>query len=160
MSSYNSMSDNYKKTYYCENLDKFEEYKIILEYKKRLNEKELFVFENFLTRHHVVPYSMNFNQFDYQKMCDLWIEVRFSNPRISTIKEYTAEELGKLIKDAREYDGRTRIEVAEIIGISPNTLKMYEDGKRMITTDVFLALNQLYGEIIDLSSSFPKNPLL
>lgn len=154
------MSDNYKKTYYCENLDKFEEYKIILEYKKRLNEKELFVFENFLTRHHVVPYSMNFNQFDYQKMCDLWIEVRFSNPRILTIKEYTAEELGKLIKDAREYDGRTRIEVAEIIGISPNTLKMYEDGKRMITTDVFLALNQLYGEVINLNQAFPKNPLI
>lgn len=154
------MSDSYKKTYYCENLDKFEEYKIILEYKKRLNERELFVFENYLTRHHVIPFSMNFSQFDYQRMCDLWIEVRFSNSKILSIKEYTAEELGKLIKAAREYDGRTRIEVAEIIGISPNTLKMYEDGKRMITTDVFLALNQLYGEIIDLSSSFPRNPLL
>lgn len=160
MSSYNSMSDAYKKIYYKENADKFEEYKILLEYKKRLSEKELFVFENYLTRHHVVPYSMDFNQFDYQKMCDLWIEVRFSNTRILTIKEYTAEQLGKLIKGAREYDGRTRIEVAEIIGISPNTLKMYEDGKRMITAEVFLALNQLYGEIIDLKKSLPVNPLL
>lgn len=131
-----------------------------MEYKKRLSKKELFVFESYLTRHHVVPYSMDFNQFEYQKMCDLWIEVRFSNPRILIIKECTSEELGKLIKDAREYDGGARIEVAKIIGISPNTLKMYEDGKRMITTDVFLALNQLYIKIIDLSSSFPKNPLL
>ncbi|MCQ2797351.1 MAG: helix-turn-helix domain-containing protein [Bacilli bacterium] len=154
------MSDIYKRDYFQENADKFEEYKILLEYKKRLNEKELFVFENFLTRHHVVPYSMGFNQFDYQKMCDLWIEVRFSNTRILTIKEYTAKELGKLIKDAREYDGRTRIEVAEIIGISPNTLKMCEEGKRMIPADVFLSLNQLYGDIIELNKAFPKDPLL
>lgn len=154
------MSDNYKKTYYCENLDKFEEYKIILEYKKRLNERELFVFENYLTRHHVIPFSMDFNQFDYQRMCDLWIEVRFSNSKILSIKEYTAEELGRLIKYAREYDGRTRIEVAEIIGISPNTLKMYEEGKRMIAGDVLLSLNQLYGEIIKLKTAFPSDPIL
>lgn len=107
------------RTYYQENVDKFEEYKIVLEYKKRLSEKELFIFENYSTRHHIIQYSMDFNQFDYQKMCDLWIDVRFSNPRILTIKEYTADELGKLIKEAKEYDGITRIEVTEIIGICP-----------------------------------------
>ena len=106
-----------------ENSDKFEEYKIILEYKKRLNEKELFVFEN-LTRHHVIL-ILNFNQFDYQG-CDLWIEVRFSNPRILTIKNIQQKNWGNSLKMQGTW---TRIEVAEIIDISPNTLQMYEDGK-------------------------------
>lgn len=157
--SYNAMHDSQKREFYKENIDKFEEYKIIIEYKSRLTEKELFIFENYLTRHHIVPFSTNFNQFDYQKMYELWLEVRFSNPKIITIKKYTAEEVGKIITAAREYDGRSRIEVAEIIGISNNTLKMYEAGKRMIPTNVLFSLNQIYGEIIDLKKAFPKNPL-
>lgn len=158
-SNYNSCTGNQKLQYYNDHKTLLDEYKIILEYKRRLNAKQILVFDNYLTRHHIVPNELHFSQFDYQEMYNLWVEVRFSNKNILVIKDYSSEELGTLIFNAREYDERTRIEVANIIGISPNTLKMYEEGKRMIPSNVFLMLNQLYGDIFDLNNGFPVNPL-
>ena len=136
------------------------EYKIILEFKKHLTERQLFFFENYLTRHHIVPNEYKFTMEEYRQMVETWISLRFENKRIIQIKEYSAAELGLIIKKAREYDGRTRIEVADIIGISQNTLKMYEKGKRMIPSNVLLMLNQIYGDVFDLNGGFPKDPLI
>lgn len=158
-SNYNSCSGYQKSQYYNDHKSHLDEYKIILEYKSKLNKTQLLIFDKYLTRHHVVPNDLHFSQFDYQEMYNLWVEVRFSNKNILVIKDYTNEELGTLIFNAREYDGRTRIEVADIIGISPNTLKMYEEGKRMIPSNVMLMLNQLYGDAFDVYSGFPKDPL-
>lgn len=158
-SNYNSCSGYQKSQYYNDHKSHLDEYKIILEYKSKLNKTQLIIFDKYLTRHHVVPNDLHFSQFDYQEMYNLWVEVRFSNKNILVIKDYTNEELGTLIFNAREYDGRTRIEVADIIGISPNTLKMYEEGKRMIPSNVMLMLNQLYGDAFDVYSGFPKDPL-
>ena len=83
----------------------------------------------------------------------------FLSARVDSNKLELLEELGNLIFKARLYDGRSRIEVAEIIGISPNTLKMYEEGKRMVPANVLLMLNQIYGTKIDLKTSFPLDPL-
>lgn len=159
-SNYNSCSGYQKSQYYNDHRNQLDEYKIILEYKSKLNEKQLIVFDKYLTRHHVVPNNLHFSQFDYREMYNLWVDVRFLNKNILVIKDYSSEELGALIFNAREYDGRTRIEVADIIGISSNTLKMYEEGKRMIPSNVLLMLNQLYGDIFDLNIGFPKDPLI
>ncbi len=159
VSCYNSCFGSQKVQYYSDHKNQLDEYRIILEYKSKLNDKQLLIFDKYLTRHHVVPNDLHFSQFDYREMYNLWVEVRFSNKNILVIKDYTNEELGTLIFNAREYDGRTRIEVADIIGISPNTLKMYEEGKRMIPSNVMLMLNQLYGDVFDVYSGFPKDPL-
>ena len=147
------------KEYRCLYKNEFNEYKIVLEFKKQLTERQLIFFENYLTRHHVVPKEYKFTLDEYKQMVEAWISLRFENKRIIQIKEYSSAELGSMIKKARVYDGRTRIEVGDIIGISPNTLKMYEEGKRMIPSNVFLMLNQIYGDVFDLNSGFPKDPL-
>ena len=117
------------------------------------------VFDKYLTRHHIVPNEIKFSRTDYLEMFDIWLDVRFSNNKIINIKDYSSDELGKLIYESRLYDGRTRIEVAEIIRISPNTLKMYEEEKRMIPANVFLMLNQIYGKVININDYFETNPL-
>lgn len=149
-------SDN---DYHCLYENEFAEYKIILEFKKQLTERQLFFFENYLTRRHIVRKEYKFTIEEYRQMVDIWINLRFKDKRIIQIKEYSAVELGLIIKKAREYDGRTRIEVADIIGISQNTLKMYEEGKRMIPSNILLMLNQIYGENINIEIAFPKDPL-
>lgn len=159
VNSYNSCLSETKAEYYSLYENQLNEYKIIIEYKKKLNEKQLMVFDKYLTRHHIVPNEIKFSRTDYLEMFDIWLDVRFSNNKIINIKDYSSDELGKLIFESRLYDGRNRIEVAEIIGISPNTLKMYEEGKRMIPANVFLMLNQIYGKVINLNDCFETNPL-
>mgnify|MGYP003293147559 CR=1 FL=1 len=157
MYCYTHFSSN--KEYHCLYENEFNEYKIILEFKKHLTERQLFFFDNYLTRHHIVPKEYKFTMEEYRQMVEAWISLRFEDKRIIQMKEYSDAEFGLIIKNAREYDGRTRIEVADFIGISQNTLKMYEEGKRMIPSNVLLMLNQIYGENINIEIAFPKDPL-
>lgn len=157
--SYSCCDSKQKNSYYKSYKEQLKEYKIIIEFKKQLPETYLFVFENFLTRHHVVPKEVPFSMKDYYKMYELWITLRFEISKVTKIVRYSSLELGKMIKAARVYDGRTRIEVAQILEISENSLKQYEEGLRMVPSDVLLMLNQLYGEKIVFEKAFPKNPL-
>lgn len=64
--------------------------------------------------------------------------------KLNQLEEITNEEVGAAIKKAREYKCRSRKEVAELIGISQDTLKAYETGKRTLPFDVCYKLIQLY----------------
>ena len=56
--------------------------------------------------------------------------------------EISNEEIGRAITEAREFRCMTRTQVAGILGISYNTLKMYEHGKRTLPFDVYYKLKQ------------------
>ena len=51
-------------------------------------------------------------------------------------------EVGDAIKAARELRCFTRQQVAEILEISPNTLKMYELGQRTLPFDIYYKMIQ------------------
>ena len=56
---------------------------------------------------------------------------------------------GKKLKEFREHKGFYRAEAARYLEISENTLRSYEDGKRIIRVDIFFRILELYGVSID-----------
>ncbi len=94
-------------------------------------------------RHHVPPYGFC----TYQEIVDIyekWESIEFPNDS-QPLKEYSALDIGAYIKKARIEDGRTKREVAVLLGISENTYKCYEEGRRMIPADKWLMILELFG---------------
>lgn len=75
------------------------------------------------------------------QMYDIWADIMFKD-RGATIRPISKEEIGEAIKKARLFQNRTLVSAAKLCRISPNTLKAYESGKRMLPFDVFYKLNQ------------------
>ena len=73
----------------------------------------------------------------YQK----WRKIMFSD-RHNRLVPLTKNEIGNAIRNARKEMCMTRKEVAELIGIPANTLKAYEEGKRMLPFNIFYLLYQ------------------
>jgi len=59
------------------------------------------------------------------------------------LKRITNEEIGRAIKESREFACIGRKEMSELIGISENTYKCYEEGRRSIPYKVFYLLQQM-----------------
>lgn len=110
-------------------------YKDFLVYKCLLNENEQKYIEAII-RHHTPDWNLS-SGLAYEK----WKHCVVSKGRYSP-KEISNEEVGKALIEAREFRCMTRTQVAGIIGISYNTLKMYETGKRTLPFDVYYKLIQ------------------
>ena len=80
-------------------------------------------------------------------MLNNWKEIVLDTNHFKLL-EIDISKLGKDIKKSREDTGLYRDEAARLLGISPSTLRSYEDGKRIIRIDVIYKMVQLYG--IDL----------
>lgn len=76
-------------------------------------------------------------------MYERWLEV-VANFKLNKVKEITNKEVGNAIKDAREYRGLNRAQVAGVIGIGQDTLKCYEEGRRTLPFDVYYKLIQIF----------------
>ena len=57
---------------------------------------------------------------------------------------------GERLKNARMERGMTQKELAELIGISPNVLSKYENGKLIPSGDVLIRLSTVLGESINM----------
>lgn len=93
-------------------------------------------FINVLRKHKTPTQKEGFNSL-YKR----WEDIVIGSKHVSIV-DIAPEEIGTVIKEAREFSCRTRKQVAEIIGISPNTLKMYETGKLMLPFDIYYKLKQ------------------
>jgi DNA-binding transcriptional regulator YiaG len=69
-----------------------------------------------------------------------------SKIRISADEEVTREDFAFWIKSMREGLTLSHEEMAEIIGVSPSTVKKYEKG-RQLPKDPFLVVNNIRGYI-------------
>ena len=56
---------------------------------------------------------------------------------------------GKKLREFREHKGFYRAEAARYLEISENTLRSYEDGKRIMRVDIFFRTLELYGVSIE-----------
>lgn len=61
---------------------------------------------------------------------------------LNALEELDSVEFGKRITEARENKGYSREQVAEILGISRETLKLYEKGLRGVPYSVVFLLSQ------------------
>lgn len=110
-------------------------YKDYLVYIKLLKDNER-AFVEAMIRHHL-PEIHGGGQSAYEK----WKYGIVNSGKYSP-KEISNEEVGKAITEAREFRCLSRTQVAGILGISYNTLKMYETGKRTLPFDVYYKLKQ------------------
>ena len=110
-------------------------YKDYLTYIKLLKEDER-VFVETAIRHHL-PEIRGGGHSAYEK----W-RLGIVNSGKYSSKEITNEEVGKAITEAREFRCLSRTQVAGILEISYNTLKMHETGKRTLPFDIYYKLKQ------------------
>lgn len=89
---------------------------------------------------HVPPYSL-VTGFDINFSYEKWLEI-VANSKLNQLAEITNEEVGKALRKARETLCLSRAQVAGVVGISAETLKSYENGKRTLPFDVFYKLIQ------------------
>lgn len=115
--------------------------RIILSFMKELSEsqKELVKTKE---RGHVPPYSLCGGS-DIDFINEKWFELVASS-KLNQLQEITAEEVGEAIKQARLNRDINRKQLSGILGISQDTLKFYEEGKRMIPFDVYYKLIQVF----------------
>lgn len=111
-------------------------YKDYLIYIKLLKDNER-AFVEAVIRHHV-PEIHGGGNLAYEK----WKYGIVNSGKYSP-KEISNEEVGKAITESREFRCLSRTQVAGILGISYNTLKMYETGKRSLPFPTFYKLSQL-----------------
>jgi len=105
----------------------------------RYNEYEK-AFVKYHMSHHIPPFELRM-EVNFDHMYKIWHKIMFVD-KTTTITEITKEEVGIKLKEAREYQCRSREQVAEMIGISANTLKSYETGKRMPPFNVVFKIAQ------------------
>ena len=89
---------------------------------------------------HIPPYSL-VTGFDIKFMYEKWLEI-VANSKLNQLAEITNEEVGKALRKARETLCLSRAQVAGVIGVSAETFKAYENGKRTLPFDVFYKLIQ------------------
>ena len=91
---------------------------------------------------HIPPYSL-VTGFDIDFIYEKWLEIVASS-RLNQLAEITNVEVGKAIIQARKCLCLSRAQVAGVTGISADTLKAYENGKRTLPFDVFYKLIQIF----------------
>lgn len=135
LNSWNSFNDKVKEWHKEKYSEALVWYKDYLVYKNLLNENEQKFIEAII-RHRTPDRNID-SGLVYEK----WKHCVVSKGKYSP-KEISNEEVGKALIEAREFRCMTRTQVAEIIGISYNTLKMYETGKRTLPFDIYYKLIQ------------------
>ena len=130
------MNDEMKEYYAEKHSQALQCYKDYLVFKSTLSKEEI-NFIDVLRKHKTPKQKVNFNSL-YKR----WEDIIIGSGHVSAV-DIKLEEVGVAIKEAREFSCRTRKQVVEIIDISPNTLKMYEFGKRIVPFNV-LQINAVF----------------
>lgn len=89
---------------------------------------------------HIPPYSL-VTGFDINFIYEKWLEI-VANSKLNQLAEITNQEVEKALRKARETLCLSRVQVAGVVGIRPETLKAYENGKRTLSFDVLYKLIQ------------------
>ena len=76
-----------------------------------------------------------------QNLYSKWEKYIYGSGHVNLLEIHNSE-VGDAIKAARELRCFTRQQVAEILEISPNTLKMYELGQRTLPFDIYYKMIQ------------------
>lgn len=110
-----------------------------LSYMKSLSEEQK-EFVKYKENGHIPPWTL-LNGFEIHDLYEKWLEI-VGNSRLNQLEEITNEEVGKVLKEQRELLCLSRVQVAGVVGISPETLKAYESGIRTLPFDIYYKLVQ------------------
>lgn len=129
-----SRNEEYKQYRYQDYREAKERYEQFKEFRKILFENELATIEAIMKHKEYDDGLLN-------SIYDKWHFFIFVVGK-GFLEEISNEEVGKAIVKAREEACYNRRQLAEIIGISYNTLRLYEAGKRTLPLDVFYKISQ------------------
>ena len=113
-----------------------------LQFLLTLNRLEKEYVKSFINHHS--PSRIISRQIDIHSLYKIWIHIIFEIPGMPSIKKITNKEVGFAIKEARQIARKSRKATAEILNISVESLKAYEEGKRKIPFILFNELSQIF----------------
>lgn len=99
------------------------------------------LFDNELATIEAVMKHEEYNDVLLQSIYDKWHFFMFVVGK-GFLQEISNEEVGKAIVQAREEACYNRRQLADILGISYNAMRLYEEGKRTVPFDVFYKMAQ------------------
>ena len=99
------------------------------------------LFDNELATIEAVMKHEEYNDVLLHSIYDKWHFFMFVTGK-GFLEEISNEQVGKAIVKAREEACYNRRQLAEILGISYNALRLYEEGKRTLPFDVFYKMAQ------------------
>lgn len=111
-----------------------------------LKAEQLVLLNNFYITHKTPPMD---KQFHLTEIYSNWLEVVFPNGQ-NRLKKIDKKKVGVFIKNARIESGYNKEEVAGLIGITPATLRTYEEGNVLVPLDVLYVILQIY----DISKNY------
>lgn len=76
------------------------------------------------------------------RISEAWKEVTFKG-KTDTFQHYTRQEIANALKKSREESGYGRKEFAELLGLTDNTYKMYENSRRKLPLEIYLIVKQI-----------------
>lgn len=105
-----------------------------------LKADQLVLLNNYYITHKVPPMD---KQFHLSEIYNNWLEVIFPNGE-TRLKKLDRKKVGEFIKKTRIESGYNKEEVAGLIGITPATLRAYEEGKVLVPLDILFLLKQIF----------------
>ena len=129
--SRNEVYKQYRYQDYREAKERYEQFK---EFRKILFENELATIEAIM-KHEEYDDALLYAIYDKWHFFMFVINKGF-------LEEISNEQVGKAIVEARKEACYNRRQLAEILGISYNAMRLYEEGKRTVPFDVFYKMAQ------------------
>ena len=102
---------------------------------------QLVLLNNYYITHKTPPMD---KQFHLTEIYNNWLKVIFPNGE-NRLKKLDKKKVGEFIKKARIESGYNKEEVAGLIGVTPATLRAYEEGNVLVPLDVLYVILQIYG---------------
>ena len=139
------------------NLVEYEEAKLILrQYKvlvSTLTEQERDLLKNYYVRGKFPPDNTGYL---FREIYNNWLEIVFPHGK-SRLQPLDKVKTANILKQLRLESGYNKEEVSGLIGISPASLRHYEEGKILVPLDVLFLMFQIYGVTIEKISLLYKN---
>jgi DNA-binding XRE family transcriptional regulator len=120
---------------------RYEDYREAEERYEQFKEIRKVLFENELVTIEAVMKHEEYDDVLLHAIYDKWHFFMFVINK-GFLKEISNEQVGKAIVEARTEACYNRRQLAEILGISYNALRLYEEGKRTLPFDVFYKMSQ------------------
>ena len=130
--------------------------RIVYQYKvlvATLNDEQRELLKDYYIPHKIAPWDKHCL---FKEIYSNWLEIVFPNGD-DLLKRLDKVKTATIIKQLRIQSGYNKEEVSGLIGISPASLRHYEEGKILVPLDVLFLMFQIYGVTIEKLSLLYEN---
>ncbi len=114
------------------------QYKVLV---ATLNDEQRELLKNYYIPRKIVPWDKHYL---FKEIYCNWLEIVFPNGD-DRLRQLDKRKVAKKIKQLRIESNYNKEEVAGLVGISPATLRSYENGDVLVPLDALYLMLQIYG---------------